>query len=390
MSATARGVQRERWWRRSAVNRTLAAALAVSCLMTGAAASLVLAGTDAALSDAGVGAAAEASVMRSVRGWTFLGAVLCVLATGVFTHFVATASRRPLRATRLAAERFAAGDLNGRIALGATRDERALASAVNGMVERFQRHQTEQESVARQQHQFVSDVAHELRTPLTTVRMAADVIYDARAEFSPVTARSAELLSREVDRFEELLNDLLDLSRIDAGAAVLAAEECDVVQLVCDELESQLPLADTFGSELVLDAPPAAPAVIDQLRVRRIVTNLLSNAIEHGEGRLVEVHVRRGTGSVAIAVRDHGVGLSASDEANAFTRFWRGDPSRYRAVGGAGLGLAIARENAELHGGRLEAWGRPGGGAQFCLTLPLVPGGPLGPDPWPRVPPDAA
>lgn len=162
------------------------------------------------------------------------------------------------------------------------------------------------------------------------------------------------------------------------------------MQLVRDELESQLPLADTYGSELVLHAPPAAPAVIDQLRVRRIVTNLLSNAIEHGEGRLVEVHVRRGTGSVAIAVRDHGVGLSASDEANAFTRFWRGDPSRYRAVGGAGLGLAIARENAELHGGRLDAWGRPGGGAQFCLTLPLVPGGPLGPDPWPRVPSDAA
>lgn len=297
---------------------------------------------------------------------------------------------RPLDAARRTAEALASGDLSSRMAVVGPEDTAALARALNDMAEELTGRLEELEALWLVQHQFVSDVAHELRTPLTTVRMAADVIYESRHEFPPVTARSAELLSREVDRFESLLNDLLDLSRMDAGAAVLAAEEVDLAPLVREEAASQGPLAQTYGSEVILDVPESCVARVDAIRVRRILVNLLTNAIEHGEGRPVEVHLRQGPDAVALVVRDHGVGLSETEQGQVFTRFWRADPSRLRTVGGTGLGLPIALENAELHGGSLDVWGRPGEGAQFRVLLPLEPGEKIGSEPWPRVPPDAA
>lgn len=269
---------------------------------------------------------------------------------------------RPLDAARRTAEALASGDLSSRMAVVGPEDTAALARALNDMAEELTGRLEELEALWLVQHQFVSDVAHELRTPLTTVRMAADVIYESRHEFPPVTARSAELLSREVDRFESLLNDLLDLSRMDAGAAVLAAEEVDLAPLVREEAASQGPLAQTYGSEVILDVPESCVARVDAIRVRRILVNLLTNAIEHGEGRPVEVHLRQGPDAVALVVRDHGVGLSETEQGQVFTRFWRADPSRLRTVGGTGLGLPIALENAELHGGSLDVWGRPGEG----------------------------
>ncbi len=296
---------------------------------------------------------------------------------------------RPLTAARRTAEALAAGDLTSRMAVTGPEDTAALARALNGMAEVLTGRLEDLEALSLVQQQFVSDVAHELRTPLTTVRMAADVIHESRDAFPPVSARSAELLSREVDRFESLLNDLLDLSRMDAGAAVLAAEETDLAPLVAEEVASQGPLAQTYGSTIVLDLPESCLARVDQIRVRRILVNLLTNAIEHGEGRPVEVRLRQGPDAVALVVRDHGVGLSEAEQAQVFTRFWRADPSRLRTVGGSGLGLPIALENAELHGGSLDVWGRPGAGAQFRVLLPLEPGGRITSEPWPRVPPDA-
>lgn len=332
----------------------------------------------------------EEGVLVVVRQAALVTALVFLPVTAVLMFGISLQILRPVRAARRAAESLAAGNLDRRMDVLGPEDSAGLARAVNHMADELSRRLTELEAMTHLQHQFVSDVSHELRTPLTTVRMAADVIYDAREEFSPVTARSAELLSREVDRFETLLNDLLDLSRIDAGAAVLVIEETDLVELVRAEVASQRPLAEAYGSELVLDAPDSCPARVDQLRVRRIVTNLLTNAIEHGEGRPIDVHVRVKAGVVAIAVRDYGVGLSEAEQAHVFTRFWRGDPSRLRTVGGTGLGLAIALENAELHGGSLDVWGRRGGGAQFLLLLPVAPGAPLTSSAWPLVPPDAA
>lgn len=333
---------------------------------------------------------AERRMATDVVRWAVeLGVMVAVVPLGAAIYLISLQIVRPLREARSATEGLASGDLSRRMPVTGPEDSAALARSINHMAAELQRRLRDLEAMGRQQNQFVSDVAHELRTPLTTVRMAADVFVEMRDELAPVMGRSAELLSREVDRFEELLNDLLDLSRIDAGAAIFSVEETELVALVADEVAAQAALAEAYATDVVLDAPERCLAQVDALRVRRVLANLLTNAIEHGEGRPIHVHVRSNDRCVAIAVRDHGVGLSVAEQENVFKRFWRADPSRYRAVGGTGLGLAISLENAELHGGSLDVWGAPGLGAQFRLLLPLEPGEDLGVPPWPRVPPDA-
>lgn len=295
---------------------------------------------------------------------------------------------RPVRAARKAAERLAAGHLDERLSVRGADDLAGLGRSMNHMGDELGRKIGELENLSLVQRQFVSDVSHELRTPLTTVRMAADVLYETRADLPPLEARSAELLTRELDRFESLLTDLLEISRFDAGAAVLQPEEVFLAQLVRAEVSAHEALAEKYGTVVVVDAEGDDVISADPRRIRRIVANLLSNAIEHGEGRPITVFVRANADAVAVAVRDHGVGFHASQAHQVFSRFWRADPARARTVGGSGLGLSIALEDAQLHGGWLNAWGRPGRGAQFRLTLPRVAGRSIAASPWPVVPAD--
>jgi two-component system sensor histidine kinase MtrB len=225
------------------------------------------------------------------------------------------------------------------------------------------------------QRRFVSDVSHELRTPLTTVRMAADVLYDGREDFRAGPARSAELLQAEIDRFEAMLVDLLEISRYDAGAAELDASPVDLCPLVRRVVAAAEPLADHKGSRLDV-VVPSWPVVADveAPRVERVLRNLVVNAVEHGEGRPVEVRLTATPDAVVVTVRDRGVGLQPGQAGMVFTRFWRGDPSRARTTGGTGLGLAIALEDVRLHGGWLQAAGEPGQGSVFRMTLPRTAG----------------
>jgi two-component system sensor histidine kinase MtrB len=183
-----------------------------------------------------------------------------------------------------------------------------------------------------------------------------------------------------------MLIDLLEISRYDAGAASLDPERQDLVPLVHRVVDATRPLAERRGSTIEVRTSGPVVAEVDHVRVERIVRNLLVNAVEHGESRPVEVTVADGPGGVAVLVRDHGVGLAPGQAALVFTRFWRGDPSRARTTGGSGLGLAIALEDARLHGGSLQAWGAPGQGAAFRLTLPHQVGGELGESPIPLRP----
>jgi two-component system sensor histidine kinase MtrB len=243
------------------------------------------------------------------------------------------------------------------------------------------------ENLSRVQQRFVSDVSHELRTPLTTIRMAGDLIYDARGRFDPAVARSAELLTHELDRFESLLSDLLEISRFDAGAAVLDVEATDLRSCVDRAVEANEALARSKGSPIVVhDAGTPVVAEADYRRIERILRNLISNAVEHGEGRPIEVSLGANESAVAISVRDHGVGLRPGEAALVFTRFWRADPARARTTGGTGLGLAISLEDARLHSGRLEAWGASGVGSCFRLTLPRQSGGTILSSPLPLSP----
>jgi two-component system sensor histidine kinase MtrB len=245
------------------------------------------------------------------------------------------------------------------------------------------------EQMSHLQRRFVSDVSHELRTPLTTIRMAAEVIHDARDELDAAAGRSAELLTTQLDRFEDLLADLLEISRFDAGAAMLDADSLDVRDVVTSAVEQASPLAERKGSWLSVVLPErAVVADIDPRRVERVLRNLLVNAIEHAEGQTVEVRVAGDSRAVAVVVRDHGIGMTAEEAEHVFDRFWRADPARARTTGGTGLGLAISIEDAHLHGGWLQAWGSPGKGAAFRLTLPRRAGIVLESSPLPLVPED--
>jgi two-component system, OmpR family, sensor histidine kinase MtrB len=314
------------------------------------------------------------------------GAVLVVLLATIgwlVTRQVVT----PVRLARRISERLAAGRLEERMQVRGEDDIARLGISFNQMAASLQRQIRQLQELARVQRRFVADVSHELRTPLTTVRMAADLLHDKREEFDPATARSAELLQAELDRFESLLTDLLEISRFDAGAASLTLADVDlraVAHRVCDATAG---LAERRGSKLTVDVPGSLCLVeADVRRVERIVRNLVVNAIEYGEGRPVEVRVAAADDAVALSVRDHGVGLKTGEDVMVFSRFWRADPARARTRGGTGLGLSIAIEDTTLHGGRLEAWGRPGLGSVFRLTLPRRAGDALSGSPLPLAP----
>ncbi|MBN1093791.1 HAMP domain-containing histidine kinase [Blastococcus sp. TML/M2B] len=293
----------------------------------------------------------------------------------------------PVRRAAGTAQRLAEGQLEERMAVRGEDDLARLATSFNAMADSLQRQITQLEGLSQLQQRFTSDVSHELRTPLTTVQMAAEVLHEARGDFPAHVARSAELLRAELDRFERLLTDLLEISRYDAGAATLEAESTDLGAIVARVAAGMYSLAERHGCELTVDRPDDdVIAEVDARRVERILRNLVGNAIEHGAGRPVEITLAANRSAAAVTVRDHGVGLSSADAQHVFDRFWRADPSRVRSVGGSGLGLSISLEDARLHGGWLQVWGQPGAGAQFRLTLPLTAGGELTSSPLPLRP----
>ncbi len=319
------------------------------------------------------------------------GLVLLVLVAGValiVTRQVIT----PVRLARRVAERIASGRLEERMHVTGEDDIARLATSFNQMAEALQSQIRKLVELSRVQRRFVSDVSHELRTPLTTVRMAGDVLHDARGSFDPVTARSAELLQNELDRFENLLSDLLEISRFDAGAAALDLEDTNLADVVHRVVAATAPMATQRGVQVSVRQPEGrvCMAEADVRRVERIVRNLVTNAIDHAEGSAVVITVDTDGAATALTVRDHGIGLQPGHSAMVFNRFWRADPARARTTGGTGLGLAIALEDARLHGGWLQAWGAPGEGAQFRLTLPRRAGDPIGHSPLPLVPQDLA
>ncbi|WP_435839207.1 MtrAB system histidine kinase MtrB [Streptodolium elevatio] len=332
----------------------------------------------------------EEKTLGLVRGTLATAGVFLVLLLVAIAALVTRQVVTPVRMAARIAERLAAGRLEERMRLNGEDDLARLGSSFNKMASNLQNKIRQLEELSRMQRRFVSDVSHELRTPLTTVRMAADVLHEARDRFDPAVSRSAELLQTQLDRFEALLSDLLEISRFDAGAAVLDAESFDMRVIVGRVVDAAEPLAERRGGRIVVSEPGVSCiAEVDPRRIDRVLRNLVVNAVEHGEGRDVVVTVAAANDAVAVTVRDYGVGLKPGESSLVFNRFWRADPARARTTGGTGLGLSIALEDAHLHGGWLQAWGEPGGGSQFRLTLPRVAGGDLVRSPLPLEPPDS-
>jgi two-component system sensor histidine kinase MtrB len=332
----------------------------------------------------------EQDTLKLVQNLLLVAGLALVLLLAAISWLVTRQVVTPVRMAARTAEQFSSGRLEERMAVQGDDDLARLATSFNQMASSLQRQIRQLEDLSRVQRRFVSDVSHELRTPLTTVRMAADILHEARADFDPATSRSAELLQTQLDRFEALLADLLEISRYDAGAAVLDVEPVDVREVVRRVVEAAEPLAERKQTDVRMMLPETRCLVeADPRRVERVLRNLLVNAIEHAEGRPVDVTVAHDEQAVSVGVRDHGVGLRPGEASLVFNRFWRADPARARTTGGTGLGLAIALEDARLHGGWLEAWGQPGDGAHFRLTLPCRARAELTSSPLPLEPADA-
>jgi two-component system sensor histidine kinase MtrB len=288
-------------------------------------------------------------------------AILAALAAG---GLIARGILRPVDAAAGAARRIGGGDLSARVPVGG-RDEfgrwavafNEMATALESTVERL-------EVAKRQNQRFVADVSHELRTPLTALVAEASLIEAGLGNLPPGQRRAAELLVADVRRLRALVDDLMEVSRFDAGAEQAAFEQVDLSHLVTTVVASRLP-------EAAVSLPPAPVLVEAELRrLDRILGNLLDNARDHAPGAPVEVAVVPTMEGAVVTVADRGPGVPREVLPHLFERFYKADASR--SAGSSGLGLAIAAEHAALLGATLRARRRPGGGLVFALTLPVT------------------
>jgi two-component system sensor histidine kinase BaeS len=269
--------------------------------------------------------------------------------------FVSRSISLPLHALRHTARRLADGELEARASLAGPSELRDVASVVNEM-------STALDALLRAQRDLVAAASHDLRTPLTNLRAAAEALEDGVGD----PAAHLASLQVQVARMTLLVDDLLDLSRLDAGVVPLDLAENDLEPLLDDCLE--LHAADARSAQVTLEreCPPGLRGRCDPLQVGRVLSNLVGNAIRHTPpGGRVVISARDG---VEVSVSDTGAGLPPGAGERVFERFWRGDESR--GAGGTGLGLAIARAIVELHGGTIRVTEAPGGGACFTFTLP--------------------
>jgi signal transduction histidine kinase len=307
---------------------------------------------------------------------------LMIVGAGLLTAVVILAAisigrvLKPIQRARDVAEEIAAGNLAARIPQATSQDDFGkLAESFNRMTDNLAQKIGELEHVGSLQARFVSDVSHELRTPLATVRMAADYIHAARTGLPPDAQRAAVLLERELERFENLLEDLLEISRFDAGVINLEPVEVDLAGLLDEVVDALDPIAHgrKVDVSFEVDRSQGQPLVAaDPRRLDRVFSNLVKNAIEHTNEGNVRIWLGRRAHDVVVSVADEGEGIPAEDLPHIFERFYRADVHRARTLGGTGLGLAIALENVNLHRGSIDVQSEVGQGSTFTVTLPAI------------------
>jgi len=299
----------------------------------------------------------------------FFGAAAGLLLAMITTVAIA-GSRRvllPVRRLAHAATRMAGGDLSVRIQPRG-RDELAqLVTSFNGMASALEDKVGELEQMAARARQFAGDVSHELRTPLTAMTAVVGILHE-HPELTGDAAAAARLVRQEVLHLNRLVEDLIEISRFDAGTAQLVTDDTDVAAVVDRCLRAR------GWTDVSADVPAGLTVRLDRRRFDIILANLVGNALRHGAAPVtvtagLQPDGQGGT-SLTVAVRDHGDGLPPDAIPHLFDRFYKADTARARSEG-SGLGLAIAWENARLHGGRIDAGNHSGGGAIFTVSLPV-------------------
>ena len=299
------------------------------------------------------------------------GGVLLVALAVLAAGFVARGLLRPVTDAAAAAERIAGGDLSARLDDAGDHELARWAMSFNRMAASLERHVSELREARSREERFVADVSHELRTPLTALVAEASILHAHLDALPEAPRRAGELLVSDVARLRGLVEDLMELSRFDAGAEHAEVVAVDVAAFVRAVVDARLPAA-----HVSVEAPAPTRVRIDPRRLERVLANLLDNARVHADGREVGVEVRASDDQLEVDVCDRGPGVTDAELPRLFERFHKGDPSRH--AGGSGLGLAIAAEHARVMGGTLCAERREGGGMRFVLRVPVtrsLPGG---------------
>ena len=309
-------------------------------------------------------ATAMEATLQQLRLALTVGALLLVLVALVVAGRVARGVLAPVEAASRAAERIEAGDLSARVPVTSDDEFGAWATRFNRMAAALAETIGRLEEAEAQNRRFVADVAHELRTPLAALVAEASILREHLGELPTESRRAGELLVADVGRLRTLVDDLMEISRFDAGAERLALEPVDLGRLVAMVAAVRSPQASIIVER---DVPSIES---DPRRLERIVGNLLDNAREHAAGTPVEIRVQRVADEVVVSVADRGPGVPDAELEPIFERFTKADPSRHG--GSSGLGLAIAQEHAALLGGRLTAENRAGGGLRVSLRLPVT------------------
>lgn len=313
----------------------------------------------------------EANVQALVKA-AQRGALPAVALAAVPALIAARGVLRPVRELRRASRKLAAGELDTRLKVTG-RDELAdLSRTFNDMAEALEENVAELRRMEANSRRFAADVSHELRTPLAAMTAVVDVLDDDADSLDPDTAYAVRLISEETGKLARMVEDLMEISRFDAGAAALHLDEVDVSETVRKTLQAR-----GWQDKVSADLPEGVRARLDPRRIDVVVANLVGNALKHG-GEPVDVAVRvAGEGTarrLLIEIADRGRGIDPEVLPHVFERFFKADSARARSEG-SGLGLAITLENVRLHDGTVRAANRPGGGAVFTVELPLRQGG---------------
>ncbi|MFD0638542.1 ATP-binding protein [Catenulispora yoronensis] len=270
----------------------------------------------------------------------------------------------PLRRLGIAARRLGAGSLDTRVEVRGNDEVADVSRTFNETADALERSIAELRSLEASSRRFVADVSHELRTPLTAMTAVTDMLEEA-TDVGDESAPAAQLIVTETRRLARLVEDLMEVSRFDAGTAELRREDVDLVELVHGCLDAR-----GWTGRVALNVPEQLVVAVDQRRIDVIVANMVGNAIKHGGDGPVELAIGVRPPNLLLEVRDHGPGIPPDALEHIFERFYKADKARGRSEG-SGLGLSIAFENAHIHGGELGGGNHPEGGAVFTLRLPL-------------------
>jgi signal transduction histidine kinase len=304
-----------------------------------------------------------------------LATILLVFATGIAAavgFFLSTAITDRIDTLNRAAEHIAQGEFQTRVRVEG-RDELAqLARSFNAMAEQLELAQAKQRELDTLRRDLVAWVSHDLRTPLTSIRVMLEALADGMVDDSEMVQRYYRAAQQDIRSLSQLIDDLFEVSQIDAGGLKLEVAANSIGDLISDTIEQFAETARRQGVQLTGSLQPGTdPVHMDAARIGRVLANLTANALRHtSEGGQITITACRTSAGVEVAVADTGEGIYPEDLPYVFDRFYRGEKSRSRATGGSGLGLAIARGLVEAHGGRIRAESEFGHGARFVFGLP--------------------